>query len=95
METETPLMLLFVNNWLDHTSIMYDITQMLETTFDSINQEGMMPEEFEHKEILAFTLKLNAPRLPLQTKEAHKAYNWLKEQGKKAFHCEMAKENVP
>ncbi len=95
METETPMMLLFVNNGLDHTSIMNDITQMLETAFDNIDQEGMMPDEFEHKEILAFTLKLNAPRLPLQTKEAHKAYDQFKEQGKEAFHCEVARKNVP
>ncbi len=94
METEMPMMLLFVNNWLDHTSIMNDITQMLKTAFDNVDQEGMMPEEFEHKEILAFTMKLNAPCLPSQTKE-HKAYDQFKEQGKKTFHCEVAKENVP
>ncbi len=55
----------------------------------------MMPEEFEHKEIPKFTLKLNAPHLPSQTREAHKAYDQFKEQGKKAFNCKVAKENVP
>ncbi len=54
-----------------------------------------MPEEFEHMEIPKLTLKLNAPLLPSQTKESHKAYDHLKEQGKKAFHCKVAKENVP
>jgi hypothetical protein len=95
METETPMMLLFVSNGTDPKSITNDITQMLETAFDSVDQEGMMPEEFEHKEIPSFTLKLNAPRLPSQTKETHKAYDHFKEQGKKAYHCEVAKEDVP
>ncbi len=27
---------------------MNDITQMLDTAFDHVDQEGMMPEEFEH-----------------------------------------------
>ncbi len=60
METETPTILLFVCNGTNPKSIMHDITQMLDTAFDSVDQEGMMPEEFEHKEILKFTLKLNA-----------------------------------
>jgi hypothetical protein len=50
---------------------------------------------FEYKEIPKFTLKLNMPRLPSQTKEDHKVYGHLKEQGKKAFHCKVAKESVP
>jgi hypothetical protein len=61
METETPTMLLFVSNGTDPKSIMHDITQMLDTAFDSVDQEVMMPEEFKHKEIPKFTLKLNAP----------------------------------
>ncbi len=93
--TETPMMLFFVSNGTDPTSIANDITQMLDTAFDHVDQEGMMPEEFEHKEIPKFMLKLNAPCHPSQTREAHKAYDQFKEQGKKAFHCEVAKENVP
>ena len=95
METETPMMLLFVSNGTDPTSIANNITQILDTAFDHMDLEGMMPEEFEHKEIPKFTLKLNAPCLPSQTREAHKAYDQFKEQGKKAFHCKVAKENVP
>jgi hypothetical protein len=91
METETPMMLLFVSNGTDPKSI----TQMLDTAFDNVDQEGMMPEVFEHMEIPKFTLKLNAPHLPSQTKESHKVYDHLKEQGKKAFHCKVAKESVP
>ncbi len=95
MEAETPMMLLFVSSQTDHKSITNDITQMLDTAFNNVDQEGMMPEEFEHMEIPKFTLKLNAPRLPSQTKESHKAYDHLKEQVKKAFHCKVAKESVP
>ncbi len=83
METETPMMLLFVSNGTDPQIIASDITQMLETAYDSIKMDGMMPEEFEYKEIPKFTLKLNAPRLPSQTKQAHKDYNHFKEQGEK------------
>ncbi len=79
METETPMMLLFVSNGTDPTSIVNDITQMLDTAFNHVDQEGMMPEEFEHKENPKFTLKSNAPRLPSQTREAHKAYDQFKE----------------
>jgi hypothetical protein len=95
METETSMMLLFVSNGTDPKSITNNITQMLDTAFDGIDQEGMMPEEFEYKGIPKFTLKLNAPRLPSQTKETHKAYDHYKEQGKKAHHCEVAKEDGP
>ncbi len=95
METEIPMMLLFVSNDTDPQSVASDITQMLETAHDSIKTNGMMPEKFKYKEIPKFTLKLNALRLPLQTKQAHKDYNHFKEQGKKAFHCKVAKEHVP
>ncbi len=91
METETPMMLLFVSNGTDPTSIANNITQMLDTAFNHVDREGMMPEEFEHKEIPKFTLKLNAPCLPSQTREAHKAYDQFKEQGKKAFHLQGGK----
>ncbi len=95
METETLMMLLFVSNGTEPQIVASDITQMLETAYDSIETDGMMPEEFEYKEIPKFTLKLNMPRLPSQTKQAHKDYDHLKEQGKKAFHWEVAKEHVP
>jgi hypothetical protein len=95
METKTPMMLLFISNGTDPGSITSDISQMLDTAFDHVDQEGMMPEEFEFMKIPKFTLKLNAPRLPSQTKETHKAYDHFKEQGKKTFHYKVAKENVP
>ncbi len=95
METKTPMMLLFVSNGTDPKSITSNISQMLDTAFNHVDQEGMMPEEFEYKEITKFMLKLNAPQLPSQTKETHKAYDHFKEQGKKVFYCKVAKENVP
>ncbi len=95
METETPMMLLFVSNGTDPLSITSDITQMLETAYDSIKTDGMMPKEFDYMEIPKFTLKLNAPHLLSQTKQTHKDYDHFKEQGKKAFHCKVAKDQVP
>ncbi len=95
METETPIMLLFISNSTDPQSFQHDITQMIDTALDNIDSKGMMPEEFKNKELPPFTLKLNAPWLSLQTKQMHKAYNHFQEQGKKVFHCEVAKEDVP
>ncbi len=95
METETPMMLLFVSNGTNPLSISADFTQILETAYDSIEMDGMMPEEFDYMEIPKFTLKLNAPRLPTQTRQMHKDYNHFKEQGKKALHCKVVKDQVP
>ncbi len=49
METETPLMLLFVCNGTDHSSIISDTRQMLDLAYDDIETNGMMPEEFDNK----------------------------------------------
>jgi hypothetical protein len=68
---------------------------MLETAYDSIESDGMMPEEFDYMEIPKFTLKLNAPRLPSQTKQMQKDYDHFKEQRKKVFHCKVAKNQLP
>jgi hypothetical protein len=51
METETPLMLLFVCNGTDHGSILSDTRHMLDLAYDNIEINGMMPEEFENKDI--------------------------------------------
>jgi hypothetical protein len=96
METETPLMLLFVCNGTDHSSILSDTRQMLDLAYDDIEQNGMLPEEYENKDIPEFSLRLNVPRLPADTKKSNnRAYNHYREQGKKAFHFEVAKEEVP
>ncbi len=46
LETETPLMLLFVCNGMDQASIVSDTEQMLDTALDDIKQNGMLPKEF-------------------------------------------------
>jgi hypothetical protein len=96
METETPLMLLFVCNETDQGSILSDTRQMPDLTYDDIEQNEMMPEEFKNKDIPQFTLRLNVPCLPANTKQnANKTYDHYKEQGKKAYHFKVAKEKVP
>jgi hypothetical protein len=68
---------------------------MLDTALDNIKQNGMLPEEFENRDIPHFTLCLNVPRLPAETKSANnKGYDHYKEHGKKAFHFEVAKEDI-
>jgi hypothetical protein len=55
---------------------------MLDLAYDNIKQNGMMPEEFENKDIPQFTLHLNVPRLPADTKQNNsKNYDHYKEQG--------------
>ncbi len=96
METETPLMLIFVCNGTDQGSILLDTRQMLDLAYDDIEQNRMMPEEFKNKDIPQFSLRLNVPCLPADTKQnTNKSYDHYKEQGKKAYHFEVAKEEVP
>jgi hypothetical protein len=97
METKTPVMLLFVCNGTDIASILLDMKQMLELAYKDIEENGMMPEEFEDKEIPHFTLQVNVPRLPADNNKhnTNKGYNYYKEHGKKAFHFKVAKEDVP
>ncbi len=55
----------------------------------------MLPKEFENKDILHFNLRLNVPRLPAETKSLNnKGYDLYTEHGKKAFHFEVAKEEI-
>jgi hypothetical protein len=96
MKTETPLMLLFVCNGTDQNSILSDTRQMLDLAYNNIERNGMMPEEFENKYIPQFTLHLNVPRLPADTKQnTNKTYDHHKEQCKKAYHFEVSKQEVP
>jgi hypothetical protein len=55
----------------------------------------MMPEEYKNRDMPAFSLKINVPRLPEKKKSNNKAYNHFQEQGKKAFHFEVAKSDIP
>jgi hypothetical protein len=56
METKTPLILLFLCNGTDPGSILSDTKQMLDLAHEDIKENGMMPEEFEQKDIPHFTL---------------------------------------
>jgi hypothetical protein len=95
MEMETPLMLLFVCNGMDQGGILLDIRQMLDLAYNNIEQNRMMPEEFKNKYIPQFTLRLNVPCLLADTKQnANKTYDHNKEQGKKAYHFKVVKEEV-
>jgi hypothetical protein len=96
METKTPAMLLFVYNGTDTASITLDTKQMLDLAYKDIDENWMMPEEFKDKDIPHFMLRVNVPRLPMETKSnSNKSYDHYKEHGKKAFHFEVAKEDVP
>ncbi len=95
METEMPLMLLFMCNSTDQASIISNTKQMLDTALDNIKQNGMLPEEFKNRDIPHFTLRLNVPCLPAETKSTNnKGYNHYKKHGKKAFHFKVAKEDI-
>ncbi len=95
METETPIMLLFICNGTDQSSILSDTRQMLDLAYDDIKINGMMPEEFDNKDIPEFTLRVNVPLLPSNGKKSNnKVLNNYSNQGKKAFHFKVAKEDV-
>ena len=95
METETPMMLLFVCNGTDHSSIISDIRQILDLAYQDIDEECMMPEEYETRDIPKFAIRLNVPRLPeKKSNKDNKAYDHMREQGKKAFHLEVAKSDL-
>ncbi len=95
MEMETPMMLLFVSNRTEHSSIALDMKQLMELAYDDIKTKLMMPEEYKNRDMPTFSLKVNAPRLPEKKKNDNKAYDHLREQGKKAFHFEVAKSDIP
>ncbi len=61
METETPMMLLFVSNGTDNGSIMSAMRQLLELAYNNIKTGCMLPEEYEDRDTPAFSLKLNIP----------------------------------
>jgi hypothetical protein len=97
METKTPLMLLFVSNGTNQASIISDTKQMLDAALEDIKEHGILPREYEDKEISHFTLRLNVPRLPATADSKstnNKGINHYKEHGKKAFLFEVAKEEI-
>jgi hypothetical protein len=62
METETPMMLLFVCNGTDQASLATDIRLILELAYKDIETDGMIPEEYENQDIPAFSTRLNFPQ---------------------------------
>ncbi len=95
METKTPMMLLFVCNGTDHPSISTDIRQILDLAYKDIDTEGMLPEQYEFRDLPKFALRLNVPRLPeKKSAKDNKSYDHIREQGKKAFHLEVSKSNL-
>ena len=58
------MMLLFVCNGTDHSSITTDIRQILDIAYQDINEESMMPEQYNNWDIPKFSIRLNVPRLP-------------------------------
>ncbi len=89
------MMLLFVSNGMDNGSITSDMRQLLELAYDDIEKGCMLPKEYEDRDMPAFSLKLNIPRLPEKRKQDNKAYDHICEQGKKTFHFEVAKSDIP
>jgi hypothetical protein len=57
MELETPLMLLFMCNGMDQASIISDKKQLLDIALEDIEQNGMLLEEIENRDIPHFTLR--------------------------------------
>ena len=95
MEMEMPLMLLFVCNGTEQASMIVDTKQMLDLALDDIERNGMLLEELEGKDIPFFTLRLNVPCVPSKRKPTtNKGYGLYKEHWKKAFHFEVAKEDI-
>ncbi len=67
----------------------------MELAYDDIETNLMMPEEYKNRDMPMFSLKVNTPRLPEKKKNDNKAYDHLHKQGKKTFHFEVAKSDVP
>jgi hypothetical protein len=87
--------LLFVCNGTNHSSISTDIRQILDIAYEDINKEGMMPKQYESWDLPKFALRLNVPRIPeKKSTKDNKSYDHIREQGKKAFHLEVAKSDL-
>jgi hypothetical protein len=61
METEMPMMLLFVSNGTDNSSITSNMRQLLELAYNNIETGCMLPEEYEDRDMPASSLKLIVP----------------------------------
>jgi hypothetical protein len=71
------------------------VRQLLDLAYQDIEEESMMPEEYENRDIPRFAIRLNVPRLPQKkSSKENKAYDHMREQGKRAFHLEVAKPDL-
>ncbi len=61
METKTPMMLLFVCNGTYHSSISTDIRQILDTAYEDIDKEGMMPEHYKSWDLQKICTQAECP----------------------------------
>ncbi len=61
METKTPMMLLFVCNGTDQSIISTDIRQILDIAYQGFDEDSMMPEQYENRDIPKFSIRLNIP----------------------------------
>ncbi len=95
METETPMMLLFVSNGTEPSSIASDMKKLMELAYNDIETNMMLPEEYKNRDMPAFSLKTNTPHLPEKKKNNNRAYDHLREHGKKVFHLKVAKSDIP
>ncbi len=54
-----------------------------------------MPEQYESRDLPNFALRLNVPCFPeKKSAKDNKSYDHIREQGKKAFHLEVAKSDL-
>jgi hypothetical protein len=68
---------------------------MLDSALEYIEQNGMLPEEFENKDIPHFTIRLNAPSLSAVTKPStNKEYEWTwkKERKFSTLNCKRGEQ---
>ncbi len=87
METETPVMLPFVCNGTDQGSIKADTRQMLETAFDDIKLNEMVPEEFKNSSV-PHECPLN------QSKQPTRPMTTQRSMGRKLFYFQVTKSDI-
>lgn len=99
--TETPYMLLFVYNKTEEESIIRDLQAMFKIARDVLREEDLLPSEYERPEgeEVSFAIRVNGPRIPGMRRDNKKKkkdndFDRLQDQGKKAFHFEVAKEDI-
>ena len=90
-----------MNNRTEEDSIIRDLQAMFKIARESLSAEDMLPSEYEREEgdEVKFAIRVNGPRMPGQKRDKKKKkkdndFDRLQDQGKKAFHFEVAKEDI-